>query len=128
MKNFSQWNRQKQEIHESDGTVFFHEREIWFAKLGVNVGYEQDGNGKGFLRPVLIIKKFSNNVFWGLPLTKTKKSGKYYFEFEFIKNIKSYAILSQMKLFDVKRLQYLAGHINKEDYAKVKKSLKQFIE
>jgi len=33
------------------------------ASLGKNIGYEQDGNGSGFSRPVLVVKKFNNQMF-----------------------------------------------------------------
>ena len=40
----------------------FSEREVWFLKIGVNVGYEQDGNGKEYLRPAIILKKFNEVI------------------------------------------------------------------
>ena len=39
----------------------------------MNIGYEQDGSGNDFIRPVVIIRKFNNEIFWGVPLTKTRK-------------------------------------------------------
>ncbi len=42
--------------------IYFNEREIWWAHLGVNVGYEQDGKNDNFERPVLIIKKFGKHT------------------------------------------------------------------
>jgi hypothetical protein len=104
MKNFTQWNRQKQDIHENESILYFGEREIWFCRLGANIGYEQDGKGSDFERPILIFKKFNNHVFWGIPLTSSQKTSKFYFEFSF-KNKKSWAILSQIRLLDKKDYQ-----------------------
>ena len=35
-------------IDQAHGVVYFHEREIWFCYLGVNIGSEQDGTRKTF--------------------------------------------------------------------------------
>jgi PemK-like, MazF-like toxin of type II toxin-antitoxin system len=114
-KDFDNWNQKKIAIHEHAPRLFFDEREIWFCTLGTNIGFEQDGAGKLFSRPVLIFRKFNHEVFWGIPFTRTPKSGKYYFELE--ENPKSIAILSQIRLFDAKRLRYKKGILNEEKFA-----------
>lgn len=70
-KDFHEWHDQKEKLEQGESRLFFHPREIWFCALGLNVGFEQDGRGEEYLRPVLIFRKFNNQVFWGLPLTKT---------------------------------------------------------
>jgi hypothetical protein len=62
-KDFWKWHSKKEEIDEKDTRIFFHEREIWFAHLGANVGFEQDGKGENFGRPVLIFRKFNPKCF-----------------------------------------------------------------
>ena len=124
-KDFDGWNDVKKIVHKNVDRPFFHEREIWYCKLGLNVGYEQDGSGKGFLRPVVIIKKFNNNVCWILPLTKTKKTGKYYFSFSFTNETESTAILSQLRLLDVRRLSHHVGTISSADFSLLTKRLKE---
>ena len=49
--------------------AIFHEENL-VCHLGANVGFEQDGIGEDFLRPVLILRKFNVYMFWALPLTK----------------------------------------------------------
>ena len=83
MKDFDSWNIQKKSIDGSENKKTFHEREIWFIKIGENVGFEQNSKGDDFLRPVIILKKFSKNVFVGIPLTKTVKDTKFYASFTF---------------------------------------------
>jgi len=47
--------------------------EVWMCTLGQNLGREQNGGPRDFSRPVLVIKKFNNEIFWVVPLsTKTK--------------------------------------------------------
>ena len=68
-KDFESWHNKKIEIDNKESRVFFHEREIWFTHLGSNVGFEQDGKGELFGRPVLVFRKFNNRAFWAIPLT-----------------------------------------------------------
>ncbi len=82
-KDFKKWHNKKSKVDEVKQRPFFHEREIWFSNLGLNVGFEQDGTGKDFLRPVVIVRKFNNEIFWGVPLTKKMKKLPYYFSFLF---------------------------------------------
>lgn len=126
-KDFKKWHKNKEDIHNERPRVFFHEREIWFCYLGVNIGFEQDGQGDKFLRPVVILRKFNNEVFWGVPLTKTKKEGKYYFKFSFNSDEQSIAIISQLRLIDAKRLLYKIGDINEKDFLALKQKIRQLI-
>lgn len=63
-KDFLHWHNKKENINEKDKRAYFHEREVWWCSIGANVGYEQDGKGNDFTRPVLIIKGFSKEVFF----------------------------------------------------------------
>ena len=128
-KDYQKWSDKKAEINNDKERPFFHEREIWFSTLGENIGFEQDGSGEKFLRPALIVKKFNNEVTWVLPLTRTEKTGKYYFRISLVaddgKNDDrpSVAILSQIRLVDTKRLQYKVGTVGEEEFAKIKEAL-----
>ncbi|MBR3323719.1 type II toxin-antitoxin system PemK/MazF family toxin [Candidatus Saccharibacteria bacterium] len=57
----------------------FKAGEVWWCMVGENIGYEIDGKGDEFLRPVLIIKKFSSGAFFGLPFTSKQKNQKPYY-------------------------------------------------
>jgi mRNA-degrading endonuclease toxin of MazEF toxin-antitoxin module len=104
-KDFDGWNKQKKKVHERDEDVRFHEREIWWCSLGINVGSEQDGVSKSFQRPVLIIKNFNGQVLWVLPLTRTyKMANRYYFFLEEGEKGNSVVVLSQLRLISSKRL------------------------
>ena len=64
-KDFDTWNEEKKglEIVAPD-TLIFHEREIWWSSIGLNVGDEEDGKNDLFERPVLVLRKFNNKVAW----------------------------------------------------------------
>lgn len=131
MKDYQGWHAKKSDINEIKKSPFFHEREIWFCYLGANVGFEQDSSEE-FLRPVVVFRKFNNDVFWAIPLTKSKKklSNKnecYYYSFSFLPKITSLAILSQIRLIDAKRLSRHIGTIPEENFEGLKKKLKALL-
>ena len=102
---------------------FFHEREVWWCSLGVNVGYEQDGKGERFARPVLIFKKFNKEIFWGVPITMASKTGKFYSPINLGDSKKRCAIISQIRLLDCKRLLDKVGFINEDNYIEIQKAV-----
>jgi len=60
-------------------------------------------------------------------LTSVPKSGKYYFPFVFKKGITSYAILSQVRAFDKKRLMKKIGMIPKHEFEELKECIKNLL-
>jgi len=77
-KDFDTWNTKKKDIQEDEPNRRYHERDIWFCSLGVNVGFEQDGTGSNFDRPIVVVKGFNANTFFAVALTGRKREGKYY--------------------------------------------------
>ncbi|HEY4516418.1 MAG TPA: type II toxin-antitoxin system PemK/MazF family toxin [Candidatus Paceibacterota bacterium] len=128
MNVFDEWNAQKKRADETEIILGFKERELWFIKMGKNVGFEQDGKGDEFLRPVLIFKKFNTRVFWGIPLTRTEKKGPFYYQLANIGQRRNTAILSQIRLFDAKRLKYKIGTSTAADFEDLKKSFQALVE
>jgi mRNA-degrading endonuclease toxin of MazEF toxin-antitoxin module len=121
-KNFWEWHGQKSNIDNKDRISFFNEKDVWFTSLGANIGFEQDGKGSEFLRPIVVLKKFNHETLWGIPLTSKTKSGLYYFTFEH-NNRSSTANISQLRLIDSKRLKYKMGTISEDDFVKIKKRI-----
>jgi hypothetical protein len=85
------------------------------------------------LRPVLILKKFGKS-FIGIPLTSRQKDENNRF-FMYLgvfgePRKESWACLSQLRLFDARRLWYRAKGVNKitsDKMDEVKKSIEQLI-
>jgi dTDP-4-dehydrorhamnose reductase len=124
--SYDKWNDKKKFLNNDEVNFRFNEQDIFFMYVGNNIGFEQDG-GKDFLRPVLVYKKFNNRVFLGIPLTSKAKNNQFHFEFEYKKDIKSYAILSQLKLFDIKRANFRDGKISKKDFFELQEKLLSLI-
>jgi mRNA-degrading endonuclease toxin of MazEF toxin-antitoxin module len=120
MKNFDKWNEVKKNIENKNLVAHFKEREVYWTNIGENVGFEQNGKGSDFTRPVLIFKKFSKTMFFGIPLSTKSKQGSFYFEFSFLENQISTALLVQAKMYDVKRLDKKIGTMKKEDFLQLK--------
>lgn len=127
MKRFDEWNEIKKKTDQYHKKLFFKERDIFFTKLGENIGYEQNGKGDKFQRPVVILKKYNQDFFLGVPLTSVPKTGKYYFAFSFKEGATSYAILSQVRAFDKKRLMKKIGMIPKDKFEELKKCIKDLL-
>ena len=51
------------------------------CSLGKNLGYEQNGSGNNFSRPVLVLKKFNNRMFWCIPLSTKQNKFDFYYNF-----------------------------------------------
>src|SRR5436189_4340574 len=64
-KDFDRWNRHKKKANDAADRPFYHAREIWWCAVGVNVGNELDGTGKEHDRPVLVIRPFNAETFFG---------------------------------------------------------------
>lgn len=132
-KDYQKWTPLKQVLNNtSEPRLFFHEREVWYCHLGENIGFEQDGRSEQFLRPVVIIRKFNNDIFWGVPLTRTRKNLPFYFSFTLQSETQtstepSTAVLSQIRLIDAKRLRRMIGYISEKDIASLKKKLKALL-
>lgn len=125
-KDFQTWHNKKARIDQIPKRPYFHEREVWFCHLGLNVGFEQDGIGDEFLRPIVIIRKFNNEIFWALPLSRTEKRNRYYAVFQ-LNEETSVAILSQIRLTDARRLSYKIGEVSKMDFLQLIKKLKELL-
>jgi mRNA interferase MazF len=122
-KKFDNWNEIKKNLHGEHKAVIFKERDIFWVSIGINIGYEQDGKGEIFSRPVVIVKKYNNNLFFGVPLSTTIREGSFFFSFDFNNEISS-ALLVQGRVYDAKRLENKNGMISKNDFESLKSKLK----
>lgn len=127
-RDYDNWNLLKKKLNERKTYPLFKEREIWWCSIGINIGVETNGKNKLFNRPVLILKKFNENIFWGIPLTSKIKKGKFYYNFYIAnKTSESCAMLLQLKVFTSKRLGSKIGLIEAEEFMMLKEKIKEMI-
>lgn len=120
IKRFLEWIRLKEKLHDrAYKPPLFKEGEIWWCSLGENVGREINGKSNLFTRPVLIFKKLSSETFLGIPTTSQNRTGSWYVEITYRNHIVT-VVLSQVRVFDTKRLFSLLGKIDSHNFKKVK--------
>lgn len=129
-KDFDKWNEKKKSLNVRKGidTLYFKGRDIWWAQIGFNIGFEQDGKGEHAQRPVLVLRKFNRYVMLVLPLsTKHKSDNKYYFSFVSPDGITRSAILSQIRLIDIRRLTEHMHTLDEKTFTAIKKTTLEII-
>jgi mRNA interferase MazF len=122
VKEFDKWNIKKKDTDAKILTenLYFYQREVWWCAVGVNIGVEIDGKSDDFVRPVLVVKKFNGEMFWGIPLTSKKKP--HLLRLGHDKGV-SYANLSQLRVMSTKRLFHKVGMVSEESFQCVREKL-----
>jgi len=120
-KDFDEWNILKKITNGIETTTKIRVGEIRWCKFGVNIGNEILGKGSTFHRPVLILKKFSGDVFFGLPLTTKFHTGDWYYQI-IHDDITQTIILNQGRILDRKRLEEKLFEISEIELDSIRKS------
>jgi mRNA-degrading endonuclease toxin of MazEF toxin-antitoxin module len=71
----------------------------------MNLGREQNGSSRDFSRPVLVVQKSNNEMFWVVPLTTKQKALDFYFNFDDPSGAHVAAVLAQLRLVSISRLR-----------------------
>lgn len=122
-KHFDRWNQDKQHLDAAAARPFYHAREIWWCAVGVNIGNEIDGTGEHHDRPVLVLRPFNAETFFGVALIGHPRTGRYYFSLGKVDDREAVANLSQARLFDTKRLIRKIGTIDEDTFHELAKTL-----
>jgi len=128
MDKFDKWNKIKKKTHKITRKLGIKPREIFWAKIGQNIGDEEYGKGENFARPVIVIKQLSKDLFIGIPTTTAQKEDNdYYHNINYINNknemINSSAMILQIRVFSKKRLTSKLGKISKDDFEKIQEKM-----
>lgn len=129
-REYDEWNKVKKNIQSGvDIPDFFpQEGEVWMSSLGKNIGFEQNGSGAYFSRPIIIVKKFNNQMFWSAPLSTKQKKFDFYYNFTDPNEQEVSVILAQMKLVSVKRLKRKLYDMSSDNLREIKAKLRRFLE
>ncbi len=132
MKRYDEWNEVKKSITEKQTKFRIKPREIYWIRIGQNVGDEEYGKGKNFARPVIVVKKLTKDLFIGIPTSTTIKDNDYFHSFAYNNRQKGElevsAMILQFKTFSMKRMMGKMGVVNKNDFEKIlEKSRKLFV-
>jgi len=118
IKNYNKWNTRKQALNEKDANQLFHEREVWWCALGVNIGSEQDGKNDDFERPVLIFRKINADRLLILPISTKIKNESDRLTTS-IAGQDSQILISQIRMISSKRLLRRNGWLKISTYNQV---------
>lgn len=106
---------------------FYRQRQVRWCRLGVNVGFEEDGTGKNFSRPVLVFKGFSRHACLVIPLTTVSKESRYYVPVGIVDGHKAMVIISQIRCISTKRLDQHIATIDKKTFDNIRKAVKDML-
>jgi mRNA interferase MazF len=130
-KRFDEWNETKKLVESNDRKVGIKPRELFWVKIGQNIGSEEYGKGENFTRPVIIIRKLTYDLFLGVPTTTTAKHDDYFHTFEYNYEskgiVKASAMILQVKVFSIKRLMNRIGIVDKENFKMIQEKIKGLI-
>ncbi|HYF28985.1 MAG TPA: type II toxin-antitoxin system PemK/MazF family toxin [Candidatus Paceibacterota bacterium] len=128
VKKHKAWVRDKQmlDLRTVPADFFYHEREVWWTAIGVNIGVEIDGKNEGFERPVLVVRKINADQFFGIPLSSNKKIGRLRIP---IKNTwcAGTLYLNQLRVLSTKRMLRKMGTLDRHSFVDVKMRLVNYL-
>ena len=120
-KDFDSWNIEKKRA-DGEEPRLYTVREVWWCRMGVNVGTEQDGRGNLFLRPVVILRGFGPDACLVTPLTTSRREHQLRVAIGEINGHEARANLSQIRIVDTRRLVEKIGFLDKSIFTKLRKT------
>jgi mRNA interferase MazF len=125
-KDFDRWNEVKKETNTEEPRLYTV-REIWWCRIGVNIGTEQDGRGENFLRPAVILRGFGPDACFVVPLTTSAREHPLRISIGIVDGRPARANLSQMRVIDTRRLVEKVGFLRKEIFTEIRKAAKALL-
>lgn len=114
------WIKSKELLHYKNKLITYEDGDVVWCAIGQNVGYEINGKSDKFSRPVVVIKKCTNNIFIGIPLsTKINLNHNDVTGISF-QDVNQIAILNQVRSFDARRVYHNIGKLETEAFLKIK--------
>lgn len=113
-KDFDLWNEKKKALNRDSEPLYYHEGEIWWVHLGVNVGFEIDGKAGNFARPVVVLRKYNKHSFLALPLTTSASRSAWKLPLGLVGGKQAFAVMSQLRNIDSRRLYQKIGSLTAE--------------
>jgi mRNA interferase MazF len=127
-KDYKEWMPKKAEINNDAARPRrYRKREIWLASVGENIGHEVDGKGEKFMRPVLVLQSYNKSTCHVVPLSTTKRRGKFWHEFDGHTGKKSVALLSQSKIVDTSRFVKKIGWTDQKTFDAIRARIRSII-
>lgn len=132
MLEYDNWNSVKKKTAKANIKLGIRPRDIFWAKIGHNLGSEEHGKNQNFSRPLIVVRKLTSDLFIGISLTSTVKNNDYFHSFEYDNRVNGWvensAMILQLRTYSIKRLMNKAGVINKNDFKIIKEKAKKLLD
>lgn len=125
-KDFDGWNNAKKKTN-AEHPRLYTVREIWWCRLGVNVGTEQDGKGEWYVRPCVILRGFGPGACLIVPLTTSAREHPLRVHVGFVEEQEARANLSQVRVVDTRRLVEKVGFLEKGIFTELRKAARDML-
>ncbi|MDR0979783.1 MAG: type II toxin-antitoxin system PemK/MazF family toxin [Candidatus Nomurabacteria bacterium] len=126
MKDYTKWTPIKAHLNNQNSIpAGYHESEIWLCHLGENMGFEQDGAGEKFVRPVLVLKIYNRSFCHVVPLSTTEKRDRFSYAFDGNTGKTSVALLTQSRPISSARLIRIIGSAGPADVQNIKDGIRR---
>ena len=120
-KDFDRWNKVKKKTNAEEPRLYTV-REMWWCRLGVNIGTEQDGRGEWYVRPCVILRGFGQDACLVAPLTTSTRDHPLRVSVGMVEGRSARANLSQVRVVDTRRLERKIGFLEKEILKRIGKA------
>lgn len=123
--DFDNWCHQKKQLHAITPTLVFKEGEVWWCSVGANVGSEVLGKGPKFTRPVIVLKKLSQEACIVVPVTsqRPKQLGTWYHAMHFNER-DQFVMMHQLRMVSVRRFGSRMVELPEADFTGLKTAIK----
>ncbi len=120
-KDFDGWNTVKKQT-DAEEPRLYTAREIWWCRLGVNIGTEQDGRGEWHVRPCVILRGFGPNACLVAPLTTSTRQHPLRVPIGIFEGREARINLSQLRTIDTRRLEQKIGFLDRAIFVRIRKT------
>jgi len=125
-KDFNGWNDVKIETNAEEPRRYTV-RELWWCRIGVNIGSEQDGKGDEYSRPCLILRGFGPDACLVVPLSTSPREHPLRISVGKVEDKEARANLSQIRVIDTRRLVRKIGFLDKNAFDHIRKAAKAIL-
>ncbi|OGG58937.1 hypothetical protein A3C89_03560 [Candidatus Kaiserbacteria bacterium RIFCSPHIGHO2_02_FULL_50_50] len=119
-KEFDAWNARKK-ITEQEINRLYTAREVWWCRLGENIGTEQNGKGEWFARPCIIMRGFGPDACLVVPISTSARNHPMRPSVGVVDGKNARANISQIRVIDTKRLAQRIGFLEEAEFLALKK-------
>ncbi len=133
MEEFDRWNEVKKKTEKTKRIITLKPREIWWVKIGKNIGSEEYGKNENFTRPVVVIRRLTRDLVLVVPTTtKIKEDNDYFHTVSFFEKVKQKKIsvsvmILQLRVISIKRILNKIGIIDKGNFRKIQEKLVKIV-